>query len=95
MSEQVFALKGKQSGKALDVSKAPNTKDHTIIWDYHGGDNQKFRLQQNPMGLTSIKCSDGRYLTIKGNNSDNGAKCVAEKWSGQVGQLFELIPVQG
>ena len=92
MSEQVFALKGKQSGKALEVS---NTKEHTVIRDYHGGDNQKFRLQQNPMGLTSIKCSDGRYLTIKGNNADNGAKCVAEKWSGQAGQLFELIPVQG
>lgn len=95
VGHQKFSFKSKHSGRALDVSQAPNTKDHTIIWDYHGGDNQKFRLQQNPMGLYSIKCHDGRYLTIAQNSHDNGAKCVAHKWNGQAGQLFELVPVQG
>lgn len=84
-------MKSKSSGRALDVSQAPNSKDHTIIWDYHGGSNQKFLLQQNAMGLFSIKCHDGRYLTIVNNDSSDGAKCKAEKWSGQPGQLFELV----
>ena len=93
--QEFYTIKGKQSGRALDISKAKESAGQTILWDIHGGDNQMFALESNGHGQVQIKNKEGHYVTVEGNNNNNQAKIIGAKNQHAAGQVFELVHVDG
>ncbi|KAF9445406.1 carbohydrate-binding module family 13 protein [Macrolepiota fuliginosa MF-IS2] len=75
----------KNTERALDLSGADSRS--IIGYGFHGGDNQKWELQQDSQGWTLRNVSTGLYVAVEGhrghNNNDypNGTKVIGTQES--------------
>ena len=80
------------SGKVLDVTSASTANGAAVIqWDWHGGDNQLFRIVPLGDGVCPIVAKhSGRVLDVTGAAAGNGARIIQWDWHGGDNQHFLL-----
>ncbi|WP_227002138.1 RICIN domain-containing protein [Aeromonas schubertii] len=77
------------SGKCLDIAGGIRNGNRLQLWDCHGGDNQRFRLDGDWVRIGD-KCLD-----VSGNDRDPGARVIAwdchggsnQQWRWERGRL--------
>jgi hypothetical protein len=100
-----YRFVAEHSGKVLDVADASLNNGAPIIqWDWHGGDNQRFRVQNavgvagnGPSGprvkyhrITAVH--SGKVLDVAGWSQALGAKVQQWDWNGTDNQLWGFGP---
>jgi hypothetical protein len=85
------------SGKVLDVKGASDDNGAPIHqWDWVGGDNQKWHLDDVGGGLWRIiSVKSGKVLDVKDVSADNGAPIIQWDWWGGDNQKWRLEDVGG
>ncbi len=90
-----YYLRNRHSNKYMDVGGWSTEPGGNIIqWDYHGGNNQKFRLVHLGSGTYRIESvHSGHALDVGGWSTSNGANIL--QWNAHNGanQQFVAIPV--
>jgi len=71
-----------ESGKVLDVSKgSPDAGARIVQWDWHGGDNQRFAIEDLGNAAFVIRAKhSGRVLDLVKASHNDGAMIV--QWDG-------------
>lgn len=86
---QLYAIRSKNSGKALDVSWGSKDNGANVLqYTYHGYANQKWYIEKQPSGYYTIKCyASGKVLDVARCSSDNGAN--VQQWEYHNGENQE------
>ncbi|KAI0263604.1 ricin B lectin domain-containing protein [Gloeopeniophorella convolvens] len=86
----LYKLTNAKSGTVFDLSGGDNRS--IIGYDYHGGENQKWQLEQQTDGQWLIRSAgSGKYIAFDGEAKD-GAPVVAIDESSQ---RWDIWPEQG
>lgn len=78
---------------SLDVSQNPKDKNTLILYEWNGGDNQKFmfvKLGGNRYTIYSAKTN--QIVEVAGDDENNGARVVVGHQSKKASEYFDLIP---
>ncbi len=83
------------SGKVLDVKDVSADNGAPILqWDWWGGDNQKWQLEDVGDGLWRVvSVHSGKVLDVKDVSADNGALIQQWDWWGGDNQKWRLEPL--
>lgn len=86
---QLYAIRSKNSGKALDVSWGSKDNGANVLqYTYHGYANQKWYIEKQQSGYYTIKCyASGKVLDVARCSSDNGAN--VQQWEYHNGENQE------
>lgn len=101
---KTYVIKSKNSGKALDVEGRSTAAGANVLqWDYSGGNNQKWILQQQSNGYYVLKCvNGGKVLDVSYASKDRGANIqvwdnnggAQQQWKiEKVGDAYRIINV--
>ena len=91
-----YYFKTKAGGKVVDVPHSKAANDQTLqCFDYHGSDNQLWRLENMGDGTYSIhsKLNDAMVMDVKGESRDNGTAVMLYQQSRRYNQRFRFVHV--
>jgi len=74
ISGQTYSLINKKAHNAMDLSGGDNKS--VIGYDFHGGDNQKWKLEQVGSQWALQNVATGNYLTVEGDSVQDGTPLV-------------------
>lgn len=96
-SGKVYSIKGKQSGKYVDVAGQSMIDGGSVIqYAYNGGKNQQWKLTQATGSyFTFQSANSGKVLDVVGASTSDGAKVNQWSANGQANQQFKLIDAGG
>lgn len=94
-SNQKYAIKCVNSGKALDVSWGSKDDGANVLqYRYSGYENQKWYLQKQSNGYYVIKCANsGKVLDVAWGSKDDGANVQQCSYNGGSAQQWEFRKV--
>jgi hypothetical protein len=75
----------------LDISQNFNSLGNALLWDFHGGANQRFVFEQNHGQFRIKNEASGNYLTIA-NDSPTDAALLRVDAPGKPSQIWEILP---
>lgn len=79
----------------LDASGDSSNRGKLILYTYHGGPNQHFKLQQNSNGYYLIvNCQTGGALEVPTNFKEPGGQCYIDDSIYSDSQTWRLLPGQ-
>lgn len=92
-SDDSFKIASSYNGKVLDVDGAYlESKINIKIYDWVGGDNQRFYIVSDGDGWCRIVAKhSGRVLDVEGRNSENGTNIWQYEPNGTIAQKFKLV----
>jgi hypothetical protein len=81
------------SPKVVDLDDGSSENGAKIqIWDYHGGDNQQWRLEEVEPGYFYIaSVRTGKAITVKGGSSEPGSPLVQWERNGGDNQKWKIL----
>ena len=89
-----YCIKSKATGKVVDVPQAKaELRKELQCYQYNGGDNQLWRLEDMGDGTYAIhsKLNDSLVWNVKGYVWDNGAAIQLYSMNGQANERFRFI----
>jgi len=93
--DRYYKIVNRNSGKCLDVESSSEEEGGNIHqWEYHGHDNQKWKLV--PAGgacYEIINVNSGKCLDVKGKSKETGANIHQWECHGHDNQKWKLEPV--
>ena len=94
-TKQIYSIYSVNSNKALDVEYGYlNSGANIIQWDYHGGNNQQWKLKDIGNGYYSvISVNSGKVLDVTGGSNKAGANVIQWDYHGGKNQLWKLKDV--
>ncbi|GAB4005003.1 hypothetical protein GCM10029992_51590 [Glycomyces albus] len=94
---QASAIVSRNSGKCLDVTGGSSADGAAIIqWECHGGDNQRWSLEDAGGGHVRIVAGhSGKCLGIEDGSTADGAAAVQQACSGAASQQWEVRDSDG
>lgn len=94
---QLYVIRSKNSGKALDVSWGSRDNGANVLqYTYNGYANQKWYLERKSSGYYVIKsCASGKVLDVSGVSRDNGANVQQWEYLGGANQEWSIENVNG
>ena len=92
MGDGTFRLVIRESGKVLDIAFAATKPGAPAVQsDWHGGANQRFRVQSLPGGFVRIVAvHSGLALDTAGGSTAPAARIVQATWNGRPSQQWRL-----
>jgi hypothetical protein len=100
LGSESYRVVSEYSDMVFDVAGASRASGVLIIlWPWHGGPNQRFRLKQPPQlsnkvwGLSLVAEHSGKVLDVLGANIGTGADAELVQWDyhGGPNQLFRIF----
>lgn len=94
---QLYVIRSKNSGKALDVSWGSKDNGANVLqYTYHGYANQKWYIEKQQSGYYTIKCyATGKVLDVQGLSCDNGGNVQQWEYLGGANQEWSIENVNG
>ncbi len=92
---KTYVIKSKHSGKALDIANRNTAAGANVLqWDYSGGNNQKWILQQQSNGNYVLKSVlSGKVLDVSYASKDRGANIQVWDNNGGYQQQWKIEKV--
>ena len=94
---KTYYIKNVDSQLFMDVSRNSKSNGGNIHqWSFHGGDNQKFRIENFSGNARIISVSSGKSLDIENRSTSNGGNL--QQWnssSNAQNQKFTILGVPG
>ncbi|WP_435363615.1 RICIN domain-containing protein [Haloarchaeobius sp. DYHT-AS-18] len=96
IDEEIYKIINVRSGKALDVADFADDNGSNIhTWDYHGGENQKWKVEYQGDGKYSLIAQhSGKVADVAGFSTDRGGNIHQWEWNGNdaENQKWEIHP---
>jgi hypothetical protein len=97
LSDESYRIVSDHSDMVFDVAGASQASGAPIIlWPWHGGPNQRFRLKPPPAnnearGIFLVAKHSGKVLDVLGASQSSGAALVQWDYHGGANQLFRIF----
>jgi hypothetical protein len=83
----------------FDIYQESDRKGELVLWESHHGDNQKYKLIKDEIGLITFESKQsGKVITVKTESDVSGSLLIEEVNKGLPAQKFriqERIPHSG
>ena len=93
LSTGIYKVIGVQSGRSLDIAASGTANGTKVeLWDYNGGNNQKFGFSATDSGYYRItpQNATGSCLDVNGASTADGA--IVQLWTYGGGNNQQWIP---
>jgi O-glycosyl hydrolase len=97
ISNGVYKVVGRNSGKLLDVSGASTAQGAQVIqWPWNNGANQQWRFERQSDGTYRItNINSGQALDISGGSTADGGQAIQWPWNGGNNQRWNVTDLGG
>lgn len=94
---QLYVIRSKNSGKALDVSWGSKDNGANVLqYTYYGYTNQMWYIEKQPNGYYTIKClASGKVLDVEARSAANGGNVIQWNYTGGDNQEWIIENVNG